>query len=69
MLQYDSNAQLLQSFGGRNILALQPVLSEKVKGELENSRRLHEMARFLEIIRNLQSRLNSKLKRPGQELV
>lgn len=51
------------------MLSLLPVLPEKVQDEVENSRRLREMAQFLEIIRNLQSRLGSKYKRPGRELV
>ncbi|XP_028951098.2 uncharacterized protein [Malus domestica] len=51
------------------MLSLLPVLPEKVQDEVENSRRLREMAQFLEIIRNLQSRLGSKYKRPDRELV
>lgn len=69
LLQYDSYGQVSQSYIRRQILALPPVLLEKVPSEVGTSRRLHEMAHFLEIIRNLQSRLNSKFKRPGQRLV
>ncbi|KAF3440484.1 hypothetical protein FNV43_RR18768 [Rhamnella rubrinervis] len=69
LLQYDSFSQVSQSFIRRQILALPSVLPEKVQSEVGNSRRLHEMAHFLEIIRNLQSRLNSKFKRPGRGLV
>ncbi|KDP35278.1 hypothetical protein JCGZ_09437 [Jatropha curcas] len=35
---------------------------------MEGSRRLHDMARLLEIIRNLQYRLRAKVKKPGQGL-
>ncbi|KAK9949872.1 hypothetical protein M0R45_005383 [Rubus argutus] len=55
--------------GRTQILSLPPVSPVKVEDELANSRRLHEMAHFLEIIRNLQCRLGSKYKRPGQESV
>lgn len=55
--------------GRTQILSLPPVSPVKVEDEMANSRRLREMAYFLEIIRNLQSRLGSKYKRPGQELV
>lgn len=51
------------------MLLLPPVVPQKVQDEISNSRRLREMAHFLEIIRNLQSRLGSKYKRPGQEFV
>lgn len=55
--------------GRTQIFSLPPVSPVKVEDEMANSRRLHEMAHFLEIIRNLQCRLGSKYKRPGQELV
>ncbi|XP_058186031.1 uncharacterized protein LOC131303262 isoform X4 [Rhododendron vialii] len=44
-------------------------LPEEEHCELGNLRRLKEMSHFLEIIRNLQCRLNAKFKRPGQGLV
>lgn len=44
-------------------------LPEEQHCELGNLRRLKEMSHFLEIIRNLQCRLNAKFKRPGQGLV
>ncbi|KAL8125295.1 hypothetical protein AgCh_012832 [Apium graveolens] len=50
-------------------LLLENEYNEKEYNELGNFRRLQEMAYFLEIIRNLQSRLNSKIKRPAQSLV
>ncbi|XP_062007180.1 uncharacterized protein LOC133724450 isoform X1 [Rosa rugosa] len=55
--------------GRTQILSLPPVSPVKEEDEMANSRRLREMAHFLEIIRNLQSRLGSKYKRPGQESV
>lgn len=55
--------------GRIQLLSLPPVSPVKIEDEMANSRRLREMAHFLEIIRNLQSRLGSKYKRPGQELV
>lgn len=64
LLQYNSYAQV-----GSQLLSLPPVLPDKVHTEVQISQRLHEMAHFLEIIRNLQSRLSSKFKRPGQGLV
>uniref|UniRef100_A0A2N9FSI1 Spatacsin C-terminal domain-containing protein n=1 Tax=Fagus sylvatica TaxID=28930 RepID=A0A2N9FSI1_FAGSY len=69
LLQNRENAYILQSFSRTRILSLPPVRPEKVQYDQGNSRRLREMAHFLEIIRNLQYRLNSKFKRPGQGLV
>lgn len=50
-------------------LLLENDYNEKEYNKMGNSSRLHEMAHFLEIIRNLQSRLNSKIKRPAQSSV
>jgi len=44
-------------------------LPSKEHVEFTESRRLHEMAHYLEIIRNIQCQLAAKFKRPGQELV
>ncbi|XP_056159194.1 uncharacterized protein LOC115681990 isoform X4 [Syzygium oleosum] len=44
-------------------------LAEEVQSEMKKSKRLNEMAYFLEIIRNLQGQLAAKLQRPGQGLV
>lgn len=44
-------------------------LLNKEQTAMENSRQLHDMAHFLEIIRNLQYRLSAKFKRPGQVMV
>ncbi|KAK0608267.1 hypothetical protein LWI29_028101 [Acer saccharum] len=67
--QHENNAYLLRGLNGTGILSLPSILPDKVHTEMETSRRLHEMAHFLEIIRNLQCRLNAKFKKPGQGLV
>ena len=69
LLQNKENACIIQSFSRTRILSLPPVRPEKVQYDQENSRRLREMAHFLEIIRNLQHRLSTKFRRPGQGLV
>lgn len=61
-----NDAYLLQGFNGNGILPLPPILPDEEQNEMENCKRLYEMAQFLEIIRNLQSRLSAKLKKPGQ---
>ncbi|KAK2975888.1 hypothetical protein RJ640_015319 [Escallonia rubra] len=48
---------------------LPSVLPDKEHNDVVNSRRLREMAHFLEIIRNLQCRLSTKFKSPAQRLV
>ena len=69
LLQHDNDAYASHSFGWREARCLSPLLPDKLQSELGTSRRLHEMAHFLEIIRNLQSQLGSKFNRPGQGLV
>lgn len=69
LLQHDSDAYVSQSFGWTEVRHLPPLLPDELLNEVETSKRLREMAHFLEIIRNLQSRLSSKFKRPGQGLV
>ncbi|GAY58686.1 hypothetical protein CUMW_188900 [Citrus unshiu] len=64
--QQKNDAYLLQGFNGNGILPLPPILPDEEQNEMENCKRLYEMAQFLEIIRNLQSRLSAKLKKPGQ---
>ncbi|KAL5818547.1 hypothetical protein ACOSQ4_022389 [Xanthoceras sorbifolium] len=64
--QHKNDAYLLQGFNKTGILSLPSILPDKVQTEVETSRRLHEMAHFLEIIRNLQCRLSAKFKKPGQ---
>ncbi|KAG6721774.1 hypothetical protein I3842_03G128800 [Carya illinoinensis] len=69
LLQLRENSYPLQSFTRTHVLSFPPVGLEKVQNDQENSRKLREMARFLEIIRNLQYRLDLRFKRPGQGLV
>ena len=66
LLQHSEDAYILQGFSRTHILSLPPVRPDKVHKDQGNSRRLSEMAHFLEVIRNLQYRLSSKFKRPGQ---
>ncbi|KAL5555832.1 hypothetical protein UlMin_038068 [Ulmus minor] len=68
MLQH-KQAYLSLRFRGKRVLSLPPVLPDKSRDEEGNSRRLSEMAHFLEIIRKLQSGLISKFKRPGKGMV
>ncbi|KAI3451060.1 hypothetical protein Pfo_007725 [Paulownia fortunei] len=44
-------------------------LTDKEHDEEGNSRNIQEMAQFLVVIRSLQGQLNSKFKRPGQQLM
>lgn len=69
LLQHDNDTYASPSLGDIEILSLPPVLPDRLPNEVGTSRGLSEMARFLEIIRNLQSRLSLKFKRPGQGLV
>jgi hypothetical protein len=66
LLQHREDAYILQGFSRTHILSLPPVRPEKVEKDQGNSRRLSEMAHFLEVVRNLQYQLSSKFKRPGQ---
>lgn len=67
--QHKNDVYLLQGINGNGILPLPSILPDEEENEMENSKRLCEMAHFLEIIRNLQSRLSAKFKKPGQGLV
>ncbi|KAM6563640.1 hypothetical protein CsatB_023638 [Cannabis sativa] len=69
LLHHENNAYLSHGFELTEVHHLPPLLHDKSQNEVGTSRRLREMAHFLEIIRNLQSRLSSKMKRPGQGLV
>ncbi|OVA08128.1 Spatacsin [Macleaya cordata] len=44
-------------------------VSDRDLNQINNSRRLHEMAHFLEVTRNLQCRLSANYRKPGQGLV
>lgn len=69
LVQHKKDAFELQGASETQIYSLSPGLPNKEQIEMENSRKLHEMAHFLEIIRNLQCRLSAKFKRPSQVLV
>lgn len=68
LVQHKKDAFELQGASETQIYSLSPGLPNKEQIEMENSRKLHEMAHFLEIIRNLQCRLSAKFKRPSQVL-
>lgn len=68
VLEY-KNKYAIQRIRGMDICSPSPSLPSKEHDNFSESRRLHEMAYYLEIIRNLQCQLNSKYKRPGQELM
>ncbi|KAJ8447051.1 hypothetical protein Cgig2_033620 [Carnegiea gigantea] len=55
--------------GGIDNCSLPLALPSKEHVESTESRRLHEMAHYLEIIRSIECQLAAKFKRPGQELV
>ncbi|GAV81705.1 hypothetical protein CFOL_v3_25159 [Cephalotus follicularis] len=69
LLQHKKDAYLFHGFNRTPMLSLPPILVESTQNEMGASRRLTEMAQFLEIIRNLQCRLSEKLKKPGQKIV
>ncbi|XP_022741667.1 uncharacterized protein LOC111293165 isoform X2 [Durio zibethinus] len=69
LLQHKRDAFMLQALDRHLVLALPPVLPDKTQNEMGTSKRLREMAHFLEIIRNLQYQLRAKLKKLGQGLV
>ncbi|KAF8404468.1 hypothetical protein HHK36_009353 [Tetracentron sinense] len=61
--------QRIQGNKGTEISHLPSVLPNKKLTKMGNSRSLHEMAYFLEIIRNLQYQLSEKCRRPGHRVV
>ncbi|KAK9272515.1 hypothetical protein L1049_002888 [Liquidambar formosana] len=69
LVQRKKHAFIPQDVRGTWIHSLPPVLLGKVNKEMGNSRKLQEMAHYLEIIRNLQCRLSAKFKRRGPGLV
>ncbi|KAL9229664.1 hypothetical protein vseg_005107 [Gypsophila vaccaria] len=60
------NEYALQRTQGMGILLLPSSLPCKQKDNRSDTKRLHEMAYYLEIIRNIQCQLAEKYKRPGQ---
>ena len=69
LVQHKKDACELQDASETQMYSLPAGLPNKEQIEMENSRKLHEMAHFLEIIRNLQSRLSAKFKVPSQVVV
>ncbi|KAM7262326.1 hypothetical protein ACFE04_021403 [Oxalis oulophora] len=69
LLQHNESTYFLHGFGETQMLALPSILPDKEQKELGNSERLNEIARYLEIIRNLQYHLGAKLKKPGQDMM
>uniref|UniRef100_A0A2P2LNY5 Uncharacterized protein LOC105123888 isoform X3 n=1 Tax=Rhizophora mucronata TaxID=61149 RepID=A0A2P2LNY5_RHIMU len=69
LLQHAKAEHMLQGSMRTKFLTLPPMLSDILQSRIGGSRRLHDMAHLLEIIRNLQCHLNSKFKKPGQGLV
>lgn len=67
-LQHMQSGVVSTSIPGLNDSSLPLLLSDKEHSEAENSRRLQEMARLLEIIRNMQRRLATKFKKSATRL-
>ncbi|XP_021895508.1 uncharacterized protein LOC110812908 [Carica papaya] len=65
-VEHKREAYLLERLHGSRMLCLPSILPDKAENEIGNSRRMHEMARFLEIIRNLQRRISAKFKKSSQ---
>lgn len=66
---HKDEAYFLKGLNGMKLLSLPSTLLDEEQNDAKNSRRLSEMAHFLEIIRNLQCRLSAKFKKAGQGLV
>ncbi|PIA25431.1 hypothetical protein AQUCO_11400007v1 [Aquilegia coerulea] len=69
LLQYESGMFMFQMITDSKTNSVPPALSNKEASEMNYSRRLHEMAHFLEVIRTMQCRLDAKSRRPAQGLV
>ncbi|CAK9137988.1 unnamed protein product [Ilex paraguariensis] len=67
--QYKKDAFMAQGVKSIQSYAVASVLPPKDNNDKGNSRKLREMAHFLEIIRNLQCRLSTKFRGPVQGLV
>ncbi|XP_008786547.2 uncharacterized protein LOC103704848 [Phoenix dactylifera] len=68
LLKHKKEKSMLSTEKDLKISSLQPDLPADDFDEISYSRRLFEMSHFLEVIRNLQSRLISKSRRPSQGL-
>ncbi|KAJ0041339.1 hypothetical protein Pint_27017 [Pistacia integerrima] len=66
---HKDDAYFLKGLNGMKLLSLPSTLVDEEQNDAKTSRRISEMAHFLEIIRNLQCRLSAKFKKPGQGLV
>ncbi|KAF5204820.1 Spatacsin [Thalictrum thalictroides] len=69
LLRYESGMSMFQMITDSKINSAPPAFSNKEASEMNYSRRLHEMAHFLEIIRTMQCRLDAKNRWPAQVLV
>ncbi|XP_058111329.1 uncharacterized protein LOC131254340 isoform X2 [Magnolia sinica] len=69
LVEHKKERFIFQGVKGSKVFYLQPTLPKKIESEINNLRRLQEMAHFLEIIRKLQCRLSTKCKRPGPGVV
>ncbi|KAK6924171.1 Spatacsin, C-terminal domain [Dillenia turbinata] len=69
LVLHKKEAFIFENISSSHICPQLPSLPEKQFDEMEFSKRIQTMAQFLEISRNLQSRFNAKLRRPGQAMV
>lgn len=69
LLQHKNDNFVTWSVTGRENCHLPSSPLETEYNQMGNSKRLWEMSHFLEIIRNLQCRLSTKIKRPAQSVV
>ncbi|KAK7247505.1 hypothetical protein RIF29_42388 [Crotalaria pallida] len=68
MLQHKRDTCMAEALTKTELLSLPPIEPVKLQTEVDYARKLHEMAHFLEIIRNLQCRLKSIFQRVSQGL-
>ncbi|XP_061345491.1 uncharacterized protein LOC133291257 isoform X4 [Gastrolobium bilobum] len=68
LLQHKKDTCIAESFNKTGLLSLPPIEPVKLQNEVDFSRKLCEMAHFLEIIRNLQCRHRSIFQRASQGL-
>eukprot|EP00257_Ricinus_communis_P021930 XP_015581513.1 uncharacterized protein LOC8264038 isoform X1 [Ricinus communis] len=67
-MQQHKNGEL-HGFRKIRLLSLPSISPDEVQNEIGGSGRLHDMSRFMEIIRNMQNRLRAQFKKRGQGLV
>ncbi|MED6158928.1 hypothetical protein PIB30_037567 [Stylosanthes scabra] len=68
LLKHKRDTIIAEAFNKTELLSLPPIEPVKLQTEVDFTRKLREMAHFLEIIRNLQCRLRSKFQRASQGL-